>query len=94
MSGGSYDYLCYKDVFELESQREHIVRMRDRLIELGHLDAAKETESVILVLDSFKVRMEARLERLKEVWRAVEWLDSGDSGKDCVDEAIKEFQEK
>jgi hypothetical protein len=41
MSGGSYDYLCYKDVFELESQHEHIIRMRDRLIELGHLDAAK-----------------------------------------------------
>jgi len=94
MSGGSYDYLCYKDVFELESQREHIVRMRDRLIELGHLDAAKETESILLVLDSFKVRMVSRLERLKAVWQAVEWLDSGDSGKDCVDDAIKEYQEK
>ena len=94
MSGGSYDYLCYKDLFELNSHREELNRMRDRLVELGHLDAAKETESIILTLDSFKVRMVSRLERLKEVWRAVEWLDSGDSGKDYVDEAVKEYQEK
>lgn len=93
MSGGSYNYLCYKDVFELESHREELNRMRDRLIELGHLDAAKETESIILTLDSFKVRMEARLSRLKDVWRAVEWLDSGDYGKEQVAEAVKKYQE-
>lgn len=93
MSGGSYDYLCYKDAFELESHREELNRMRDRLVELGHLDAAKETESIILTLDSFKVRMEARLSRLKDVWRAVEWLDSGDYRKEQVAEAVKKYQE-
>lgn len=93
MSGGSYDYLCYKDVFELESHREELNRMRDRLIELGHLDAAKETEGIILTLDSFKVRMDARISRLKDVWRAVEWFDSGDYGTEQVTEAIKNYQE-
>jgi hypothetical protein len=68
--------------------------MRDRLTEEGYLDAAKETEEVILVINSFNVRMQARLERLSQVWRAVEWCDSGDSGKEYIKTEVEEYRKK
>jgi len=92
MSGGSYDYLCYKDGMEINSHREQLAQMRDRLTELGYKDAAKETESVILLLEAFEVRLKARLERLQKVWQAVEWCDSGDCGKEDVEEAINNYR--
>lgn len=92
MSGGSYNYLCYKDSNEIHNSRSDIESMRDRLIQLGHLDAAKETESILLTLDAFYVKMQARIDRLNEVWHAVEWYDSGDYGATSVDEAIEKYR--
>lgn len=93
MSGGSYNYLCYKDSGNINEGRQDAHEMRDRLTELGYLDAAKETESVILMLDAFEVRLQARIDRLNEVWRAVEWCDSGDSGEDGVKKAVEKYRE-
>ena len=92
MSGGSYNYLCYKDSDNINEVREELNQMRDRLTELGHKDAAKETESVLLMLDSFEVRLSARLERLNDVWKCVEWCDSGDSGEDSVNGAVERYR--
>ena len=92
MSGGSYNYLCYEDGFEIHNKRQELNEMRDRLTELGYLDAAKETESILLMLDSFEVRIQARIDRLKDVWHAVEWYDSCDYGKDSVDESIEKYR--
>jgi len=92
MSGGSYNYLCFKDSYEIISARKEIGEMRDRLIELGYLDAAKETESILLMLDSFEVRIQSRIDRLKFIWKSVEWFDSGDDGKDSVDEAVEKYR--
>jgi hypothetical protein len=94
MSGGSYNYLCHQDFPEICEKRSDLADMRDRLTELGFTDAAKETESVILMIDSFQVRIEARIERLTNVWHSVEWFDSSDSGLGTVEQAIKEYQEK
>ena len=44
------------------------------------------------MLDSFEVRLQARLDRLNSVWRAVEWMDSGDSGKDSVEKAVNKYR--
>lgn len=93
MSGGSYNYLCYKDSDNINESRSDINDMRDRLTELGYLDAAKETESVTLMLNAFEVRIQARIERLSEVWRAVEWCDSGDSGEDSVKKAVDKYRD-
>jgi len=93
MSGGSYNYLCYKEGIDIFERREELKSMRDRLVELGYLDAAKETESVLLVMDSFEVRLQARLERMRDVWQAVEWWDNGDSGRDDVENAIEKYRE-
>ena len=92
MSGGSYNYLCYKTSDDILDGKEDIHKMRDRLTELGYLDAAKETESVLLMLDAFEVRLQARIDRLNDVWRAVEWCDSGDSGTDDIIEEIEKYR--
>lgn len=94
MSGGSYNYLCYKDAYEIHEKTEELNDMRDRLIELGFLDAASETESILLMLKSFEVRLQTRIDRLNKVWKAVEWFDSGDSGIERVNSEIKLYREE
>lgn len=93
MSGGSYNYLCYKESYDIHERKEELNQMRDRLIELGFTDAAGETESVLLMLQSFEVRLQTRIDRLKDVWRSVEWMDSGDSGLDGVQYSVEKYRE-
>lgn len=93
MSGGSYNYLCYKEYNEISNNTQDISKMRDRLMELGFKDVAKETESFLLMIDSFEVRVNARLERLQGIWKAVEWMDSGDSGIEYVHEEVILYRE-
>ncbi len=92
MSGGSYEYLCYKDASEIMGGAGQLEAMRDRLIELGHHDAAKETESIILMREALGIRIQARLDRLQPVWHAVEWYDSGDWGKDDVEREVEKYR--
>ena len=94
MSGGSYNYLCYADADDIHYKIPDITSMRDRLIELGYKDAAKETEGLILMIEAYQLRLETRLERLEDIWKAVEWCDSGDWGLEDIEEAIKEYREK
>ena len=92
MSGGSYNYLCYKDSHEIHNNIGDLNDMRDRLIDLGYLDAAKETESIILMLNAFEVRLQARIDKLNKVWQAVEWYDSNDFGEDEIKKEIERYR--
>lgn len=92
MSGGSYDYLCYADATELFNKRQSISDMVTALAGLGHLDAARETESIKLILNQFEVQIDAPLRRLQDVWKAVEWTESGDTGPEAVDIAIAKYR--
>ena len=93
MSGGSYNYLCYADFPDICSKISDLEDMRDRLLALGYMDSAEETEGVILMIKSFRVRIEARIKRLNEIWQAVEWKDSGDWGMENIEEAIKKYRD-
>jgi hypothetical protein len=95
VSGGSYDYLFVKDVSQLMQYgpREDLTRMRDRLVALPYAqDAASETEELILIMQQFETRMKVRMDRLRGVWKAVEWRDSGDSDDDDVKVALLEYR--
>jgi len=92
MSGGSYDYLCYADATELFNKRQSISDMVTALAGLGHLDAARETESIKLILNQFEVQIDARLRRLQDVWKAVEWTESGDTGPEAIEIAIAKYR--
>lgn len=80
MSGGSYDYLCLR-VHALEDQRGMLENMAIRLEGLPYAaEAAAQTRRVLKLVDAASVLADS----LSDVWRAVEWWDSGDSGEDPV----------
>lgn len=94
MSGGSFNYLCFKDWDELfgSGSIEEMEKMVSRLIELGYEDVAKETLQLKLTIQQSSLRIQTMKERLQDVWKAVEWSDSGDWGNDSVDKAVKKYR--
>ena len=93
MSGGSYDYLCYKDIDALVESNYRLEEMADDLAELGYAsDAAKETMGILLDIRAFKNRMEVKLERLGGVWRAMEWWSSCDTSEEGFKKALAEYR--
>ncbi len=57
-------------------------------------DAARETEELLVMLRQWEVRATVRLERLREVWKAVEWWRSCDYGEDQVKQALEEWRSR
>mgnify|MGYP001593382905 CR=1 FL=1 len=94
MSGGSYNYLCWKsDLDELLVQQHALRDMADRLAGLGYAqDAAAETEELLLMLRQWKIRAETRAKRLEHVWKAVEWWDSCDWSEEAVHKALAAYR--
>lgn len=88
MSGGSYNYLyCHER--GLEEQRDDLEAMVERLSGLDYAtEAAAASRHVLDLLD----RAEAAAKRLEDVWLAVEWWDSGDTGEESVREAAEKYR--
>lgn len=99
MSGGSYDYLCHtwelRDLFKRDenSSGSTLEQMADRLAGLGYAqDAARETQELLVQLRQWTVRAEVRMDRLRDVWKAVEWWDSCDSGEEQLKAALAKYR--
>lgn len=94
MSGGRYNYLCgAQDLEDINGKRFALREMADRLAGLGYAqDAAAETEELIVLLQQWEVRATVRIKRLTDVWKAVEWWDSNDSGEDGLHEALAAYR--
>lgn len=94
MSGGSFNYLCHTwDLDTLMDKRGDLEEMASELAGLGYAqDAARETEELVVLLRQWEVRATVRIERLREVWKAVEWWRSCDYGEDQVREALAEYR--
>lgn len=95
MSGGSYNYLYVwaNDFDELMSRRGNLKEMSERLSGLPYAkDAALETERILAMIERVEVQVEARAEALADVWHAVEWWDSCDSGEDGVKKALAKYR--
>ncbi|ALO79583.1 hypothetical protein HOBO_176 [Bacillus phage Hobo] len=94
MSGGSFNYLCYKQTYELfdEENLIELENMATSLIELGHKDAAQELLNMKYTIEQSLVRVKTMKGRLYDVMHAVEWYVSGDRGKEAVAEAVKEYR--
>lgn len=92
MSGGSYNYLCYIEASEIGNRISDLRDMQSRLAELGHLDAAEETEELLLIWNQFITRAAVRIRRLECVWKAVEWRDSGDIGDEELQKAVDTYR--
>jgi len=92
MSGGSYNYLCYAELDTLLQRDGDLRDMAYALKRRGYLDAALETESLRREVENFRKTFEARRDAISEVWRYVEWTDSGDTSEDSVAEAIGKWR--
>jgi hypothetical protein len=94
MSGGSYNYLCHTyDLAGLLDRHADLEEMSERLAGLGYAqDAARETEELLVQLRQWRNRAEVRMERLRDVWKAVEWWDSNDYSEDQVQDALKAYR--
>jgi len=94
MSGGSFDYLCFKEAdawVGMQCSRE-AQSMIDALIAAGAEDAAKETQTILAIADGARVRLEALIEHIGPVWKAMEWWKSGDSGEDSFEAALAKWR--
>ena len=87
MSGGAYSYLCF-NTDELSTRRSDLESMHKRLESSGYREAARATREVIRSLDG----AERMADALRNVWHAVEWVDSGDSGEERIVEAVAKFE--
>ena len=92
MSGGSFDYLCRSwDLEDLWPRRHQLPRMSRFLAENDMPDAAKETVALELELKALDARVQAHLDRLRDLWKWAEWWDSGDSSEETFKEAYVRY---
>lgn len=95
MSGGSWNYLFCKDIDELMngSSTELLQDMVDRLNSAGFEDVAKDTQRLVEYIKSASIRIETLFETLSPVFKAVEWFDSGDWGKETLNNEILKYRD-
>lgn len=79
MSGGSFNYACDFDrLKDLVRSKDDIDGIADALRERGHEAAAAETEALLAEMAVIEDYLLARAERLRNVWKATEWVVSND----------------
>jgi hypothetical protein len=94
MSGGSFDYLCFKDAGQLMERQDLLETMADALAKLGYAqDVARETQDLLLDYRAFYSRAQARIERLEAIWRAIEWWYSCDTSEATFKVVLQEWRE-
>lgn len=96
VSGGRYDYLFVwaSDLGELARRRHHLQKMSERLADLPYArEAARDTALLLARVDGLTADAAQHGQALEEVWHAVEWWDSGDSGEGVVREAAARYRE-
>ena len=91
MSGGSYNYLCFRDAAELLNERAMLKLMAADLQVEGAAAAAAATEELLAYVEHAHRQIEARAERLRPVWKALEWFTDGDTDHVSLIKTVKEY---
>jgi hypothetical protein len=101
MSGGSFNYLCYKDGYDLlETSTEDDLCSMVNTIETYGIDDKAIVRHIKLMLNKMLAirNMTDELTELSaksaEVFRAVEWFESCDTSKESAIKAINDFSIK
>jgi hypothetical protein len=92
MSGGSFNYLCHKDVEDIYECRDEIKAMVEAFAEHGFKSAALATEEFLCLLENHHRVLTVRLNNLNDIWHAMEWFKSCDIGLDAVKEAVAKWE--
>lgn len=91
MSGGSFNYFCFKENGEALQHLEDLRALEQYCRETGNHLAANECFRYLLFLESTKHRLEVYHERMAELLRAVEWAASGDGNETGIRYAYEEL---
>ena len=94
MSGGSYNYLCYKDPEELLSgdNIDYLEDMCELLIELGYDDIARDMQRLVEYCKTAYNRIDVLSHQLNDVMHAIEWYESGDYGLDNLKKHLEDYR--
>lgn len=94
LSGGSFGYLCYKDVPDLMegSSIKDLEKMVQHLQEYGYDDIARDTQRLIEYIQSASIRIEVLSENLNGVFHAVEWHESGDILRETMIAELEKYR--
>lgn len=94
MSGGSFNYLCYKDTEALFNRLSDLEDMRESLIQYGYEDIAKDTQRLIEYIKSAECVIGTLKDMLEPVFHAVEWYESADYSKETMIEILEKYRIK
>lgn len=92
MSGGSLNYLCYKQPEELFHYIDEMEKVETELIKQGAVDIAKDVRRLIEYIKTAEIRIGVLSERLNGVFHAVEWWESGDIGDVSLAKALENYR--
>jgi hypothetical protein len=93
VSGGSFNYLFIKDADEVFANPTELRRMVQELTVFPEAaDVAADAANALAVVDYQTARLQTHLDRLKDVFHAIEWWQSGDWSEDDVRKAIAEYR--
>lgn len=96
MSGGSFNYVCYKvdDETQIFEALPELRNMETRLRSYGKHDAADEVLTFIATVETAQRRLRRLGKRIAPLLEAVEWWQSGDCGVDRVDDVMEQLAGK
>lgn len=94
MSGGSFNYLCYKETPELFNAIGDLEDVEQYLLQRGDKDIAKDVRRLIEYIESAENRVDVLRENLAGVFKAVEWRSSGDWGEESLQRALDIYRDK
>lgn len=92
MSGGSFNYLCFVDQHDITERLSDLEDMAAALEAAGCEDGAKETLHIKYSIEHFHTRMRVRLERIQDLWKAIEWERSCDTRREDTVKAIAKYR--
>lgn len=92
MSGGSHNYLFCKEPVDLFYHIEELEMAERDLLRLGYSDIAKDVRRLIEYLQTAENRISVLARQLRDVFKAVEWYESGDYGDETLTRVLEKYR--
>ena len=92
MSGGSLNYLCYKEPEELFHYVRELEEVEAEMLRQDAQDIARDVRRLIEYIKSAETRICVLSEQLNDIFHAVEWYHSADYGEQTLREHIEQYR--
>ena len=92
MSGGSLNYLFVREPSDLFERIEDLEEVEHELLSRGYADIARDVRRLIEYIQTAENRIEVLFCQLRDVFKAVEWNLSGDSGDAALERVLEQYR--